>query len=170
MPDSQLRDLQKHMALTLADMGVEDGKTLGDVQRRLHVDAPTAMRLFSLLNAVKGLPIDSPSASRERPSVAEAQDKLRQVFRREWSASFPPATKRQAEDEAMAALIAAALAQGRAEAQQEIERLRRIIDGAQLQLQGKQALIEKLEAQVAEIQRKALDAMAQEAQEDGLYD
>lgn len=52
-----MNDIQRHMLLTLEAMGVEDGKTLSEVQRRLHVDAPTAMRLFAIHQAVKSLPV-----------------------------------------------------------------------------------------------------------------
>ncbi len=40
-------------------------------------------------------------------TVEKAKAKLRQVFHREWSASYPPAQKRVAEEAAMHALIEA---------------------------------------------------------------
>jgi hypothetical protein len=47
----------------MADLGLVDGATLASVQRRLHVDAPTGMRLLALREAFKAItaaPPDDP--------------------------------------------------------------------------------------------------------------
>ena len=52
-------------------------------------------------------PVDTLLQQPPAVSVEQAKDKLRQAFRREWSATFPPAMKRKAEDDAMVDLITA---------------------------------------------------------------
>lgn len=68
------------------------------VDAALQAGAQAIRRLAALLEAVPHQP----------ETVGQLRDKVRIAFRREWSARYPPALKRQVEEDALDALIAAA--------------------------------------------------------------